>query len=121
MSKRLVDGAINLFYFSGHGAEYDGVHYLLPLEMMDIEPASFADEAVSLNRVMASFNKGARDTINIMLLDCCRENKDDETFKGLPKGATWSGTGKGRMSKTFETPQDSQFFIGLACDPGSAA
>ena len=38
VSNRLADGAINLCYFSGHGAEHDGVNYLLPLGMADIDP-----------------------------------------------------------------------------------
>ena len=80
---RLVDGAINLFYFSGHGAENDGTNYLLPLNMTDSDPGSFADEAVSLNRVMKLFSKGSRRTINILLLDRCRENEDEQAFRGL--------------------------------------
>ena len=38
VSKRPVDGAINLFYFSGHGAEYDGAHYLLPVIQTIVVP-----------------------------------------------------------------------------------
>eukprot|EP00937_MAST-01D_sp_MAST-1D-sp2_P002440 g2440.t1 len=82
------------------------------------DPEDYDDDAVSLNRVMKELNRGARNTINILLLDCCRENELDDTFKGTKSAA---GASKGGLGKGFGTPQDSQFFIGLACDPGAVA
>ena len=73
-------GSIVLFYFSGHGAEHDGVTYLLPLGMDSHADDDLEDEAVSLNYVLKVLNNQT-DTVNLLLLDCCRANDLDPTFK----------------------------------------
>jgi uncharacterized caspase-like protein len=127
--RRLCDsvirtGSIVLFYFSGHGAEHEGITYLLPLGMASYEKDDLEGEAVSLNYVLKALNAAAQDTVNLLFLDCCRANDLDPTFKGTKAAGGTDMTAKGGpgSAETFDRAKtDSQYLIGLACDPGTVA
>eukprot|EP01048_Picozoa_sp_COSAG05_P025536 COSAG05_NODE_6540_length_940_cov_1.834721_1_plen_274_part_10 len=88
--------------------------------MDSYSPDYYADEAVSLNSVLKNFNLGAPDTVNLVFLDCCRDNELDTTFK-VTKAAS-GGRGKSTITgKGIRAPAKTQFLIGLACDPGTVA
>ncbi len=62
---------IGLFYYSGHGFQYNKVNYLVPLEV-DIEhEVEIEDEALKADYVL-SFMKSKNEAINIVILDACR-------------------------------------------------
>jgi tetratricopeptide (TPR) repeat protein len=61
-----------LVYFSGHGLEVGGVNYVLPVDAHVTSDRDVADEAISLDRLVAGVS-GAR-KIKIVILDACREN-----------------------------------------------
>lgn len=75
-------GGVGLFYFSGHGGEFEGRNYLIPRgarigHVRDIKQQGVAAQRV-LNRME---DAGAR--VSIVFLDCCRND--------LTKAATDSG------------------------------
>jgi hypothetical protein len=124
----IKDGSLVVFFFSGHGAEHEGVNYLLPLGMEESTSAEdYEDHAVPLDSILKKLRKGTNaecNIVNVILLDCCRENSINETFKNT-KGLGDEGT-KG-FGKSLEenglrsTSSNAEFLIGLACDPGTAA
>jgi len=59
-------------YFAGHGIELDGVNYLIPVDARLKSDRDVQDEAVSLDRVVASV-EGAR-KLKLVILDACRNN-----------------------------------------------
>ncbi|MCK5536381.1 MAG: caspase family protein [Thiomargarita sp.] len=65
------DTDIGLFYYSGHGFQYNEVNYLVPLEV-DIEhEIDIEDEALKAD-YMLRFMKYESKAINIVILDACR-------------------------------------------------
>jgi hypothetical protein len=83
------------------------------------------DLAVSLDdRLIAKLNGQAvrhPDTLNIMMLDCCREDQSNQTWRSRGSG---SGSDSVRGLSWAEHrggpsgPGSSQFFIGYGCAPG---
>jgi uncharacterized caspase-like protein len=61
-----------LIYFSGHGVEVEGKNYIVPTDAHLTTDRNVPDEAVSLDRLMASVG-GAR-KLKIVILDACRES-----------------------------------------------
>ena len=118
--ERIRPGSLVLLYFSGHGAEHEGVTYLLPRGMESFDPDDYENEAVSLNAVLKLLNSRAEGTLNLLFLDCCRANELDTTFKGT-KGAAAAAPSKGAIGKDVRAKKDAQYLIGLACDPGTVA
>jgi uncharacterized caspase-like protein len=105
-------------YFSGHGEESHGRTYLLPT---DFGSGSLRDHAVSLNDVMQQLNRQNVNLFNIDVLDCCRANQADDTFKGdeLSRGADEEALMKGISS--VRLPTSGQFFVAFSSDPGAVA
>ena len=78
----LSRGDIVFLHFSGHGEESAGSTYLLP---SDFGHGSLRDDAVNLNHIMTDFNQLDLDLTAIIVLDCCRANKE-ATWKGVECG-----------------------------------
>ncbi len=102
------DGAIGLFYYSGHGFQAGGVNYLAPLkaDLQDEVDAEF--EALSVDWVLARLEK-AHKGVNVVILDACRNT-------ALTRGMGDAGQG---LALLRATPSGS--FISFATAPGSTA
>jgi uncharacterized caspase-like protein len=69
---RSADAEVRLVYFAGHGAQYDGKNYLIPVDATlqhDKELTTKAANATELAAKLAQNKSG----VNIMILDACRE------------------------------------------------
>eukprot|EP01046_Picozoa_sp_COSAG06_P036659 COSAG06_NODE_4064_length_4611_cov_23.753324_4_plen_429_part_00 len=125
--KRIQDGSIVMFFFSGHGAEHNGTNYLIPLGMDTSDPDDYGDQAVSLDNVMGQLNLRSGGTINLVFLDCCRANDLNSTFKQTKGGRKKQGMGAMKIAPLRggangeRAHSDTQFMIGMACDPGTVA
>jgi hypothetical protein len=107
--KKLHKNAVGLFYFSGHGAQYAGENYLIPLN--SIHKTSAAEhlryKAVPAGYVLGTM-QAADNSLNIVILDACRDNP----FKGFSKSL---GQGLTRMKGAEGS------LIAYATAPGTAA
>ena len=61
-----------VFFFAGHGAEYDGKQYLLPQDWDD-EPRALEDEAMCLQQTLEQIEE-KKPLVTLAFLDCCREH-----------------------------------------------
>jgi tetratricopeptide (TPR) repeat protein len=59
-------------YYAGHGLEVAGTNYLIPVDAELASDRDVTDEAISLDRVMATV-EGAR-KMRLIILDACRNN-----------------------------------------------
>lgn len=69
---RSTDAEVRLVYFAGHGAQFDGKNYLIPVDATlqhDRELMTKAANATELAAKLAQNKSG----VNIMILDACRE------------------------------------------------
>ena len=77
-------GGVGLFYFSGHGVQHDGANYLIPIGAMG--SLSVAEqlpyETVDAGYLLAAM-KAAKNELNIVILDACRNNPFKSLFKGV--------------------------------------
>jgi hypothetical protein len=124
LREAMEDGSLVSFFFSGHGVEHEGVNYLLPLGMESTRVEDHEDQAVYLDLIINKFRKGTAvdcNIVNVMLLDCCRENADTKTFKSTNGGDNASGFGKSITKSLRSTSTNAEFLVGLACDPGTQA
>jgi len=96
-----------LFFYAGHGVQFEGVNYLIPVDadiQMDYELRS---KAVSMEMV-ASALEDAKSEFNLILLDACRDNPFSSS-RGGSRGLVVMGGG---------TPESMVVF---ATSPGSVA
>lgn len=106
-------GDVVLLYFSGHGVEYEGVPFIVPIGTEAKSASDYEQEAVSLNWIIKTLNSVSGKTTNIIVLDACRINEADNTFKG--------GDESGLSMKGFRAPSGAEYCIALSSDPGTAS
>jgi hypothetical protein len=69
------------FYYSGHGAQLDGIDYLIPVDAhKKSDKSSLKAESVPIHCFLDEFEKYP-DHINIVILDACRNNPFNDTAK----------------------------------------
>ncbi len=67
------EGHVALFYFAGHGVQVNGRNYLIPIGADATNEAEAEDECVNVDLALAQM-KRARQGLNIVILDACRNN-----------------------------------------------
>jgi len=83
--QRLKRGGVGLFYYAGHGAQVNGINYLIPVGARINKESDVKYQAVDANRIldeMANANNG----LNIVLLDACRDNPFAKSFRSASRG-----------------------------------
>jgi hypothetical protein len=105
--EKLNRGDVGLFYFSGHAVQYRGKNYLLPIN----EDLKHSDEipssALDVDFVLAKMET-AKNDLNIVILDSCRNNPLGSETRNLDRGLTTISAAKGT-------------FIAFATSPGNVA
>ncbi|KAG2484078.1 hypothetical protein HYH03_017097 [Edaphochlamys debaryana] len=121
--QRLIGGMGNndvvLVFFSGHGAERGGTNILCTVD----------GDTININSdILEPINHRANNAIVVLLLDCCRFNESDPTFK--TRSAAGQQVLVQQMAERMQRAADShtrtfkgknQFLIGYGCDPGSVS
>ena len=107
---KMNNADVCLFFFSGHGAEYEGENYLFPKDANPIRPADLKYETFPLNRLLENMDLSNVKT-KIILLDACRSNPFMRSWK-----KEWSA-----QEGLAETVIPSGTFIGYAASPGKTA
>ena len=83
---RLRKSDAALFYFSGHGVQFEGGNYLLPIGAEIEIPGHISYEALSENEVLAEMEGGTKDRVNLVIVDACRNNLVTRGFRSASKG-----------------------------------
>ncbi len=78
-------GGIGLFYYAGHGMQVGGENYLIPIGAEITREAHVGVEGVNVNHVLARM-EGARNPMNIVILDACRNNPFARSFRSNASG-----------------------------------
>ena len=76
---------VGLFYYAGHGMQFDGENYLLPI---DIDPSTEEDvryDAVPVGKLLGQM-KDAGNGMNVVILDACRNNPFARSFRSSSRG-----------------------------------
>jgi|GEM_PF-2541025 len=86
-NRLLQTQTVGLFYFSGHGANVAGTNYLLPIDNKKIRRAKHLRYyAIDAHKILQTMEKGRNNSINIMILDACRNDPFPNINKSLNRG-----------------------------------
>ncbi len=77
--------AVGLFYYAGHGVQLNGRNYLIPTTASIEREADVEIEAVSADWVIEQM-RYARNRLNIMILDACRNNPFTRGMRSADRG-----------------------------------
>lgn len=103
----IARGGVGLFYYAGHGMQVHGRNFLIPVNA-DIErEEEIEDQAVDANLVLAKMDV-ARNSVNILILDACRNNPFQRSFRSTARGLAQMDAPSGTL-------------ISFATAPGSVA
>ena len=78
-------GAVGLFYYAGHGAQLNGRNYLIPTAAHIDREGDMDIEAVSADWVIEQM-RYARNRLNIVILDACRNNPFARGMRSIDRG-----------------------------------
>jgi hypothetical protein len=98
---------VSLFYFSGHGGEYEGKNFLITRGASIASTADLSDEALSAQRVLNGMEESGAQ-VNLAFLDCCREDlgKNIGGAEMAPLRAKGSFIGFATRSGDFADPDE---------------
>lgn len=113
-----ADGAETaLFFFAGHGLQFDGVNYLVPKDAQLRSESRVKQETVALQDIISAIEKRA--AITLVFLDACRDNPLAEELLRSTKGASRSAAvPRGLAPMTIRNPDTLLVF---AAAPGKTA
>jgi len=73
-------GAVGLFYFSGHGFQYQNANYLVPVRAAMPSDIDIESEVLETDYVLRHLEKANRQGVNIVILDACRDSIPSDFF-----------------------------------------
>lgn len=83
--RQLYQGGVGLFYYAGHGVQVDGENYLIPVNAPIESESDVRYKAVNIGQVLGKMGE-ARNGLNIVILDACRDNPFAKGFRSASRG-----------------------------------
>lgn len=83
--RKLSEDVVGLFYFAGHGMQVRGVNYLIPIGAQVGSEEEIEVEALDVNYVLSRMAT-AKNRFNIVILDACRNNPFERSFRSSSAG-----------------------------------
>ena len=105
--RKLSEDVAGLFYFSGHGMQVRGANYLIPIRASVTSEEEIEVEALDVNYILARMAI-AKNRFNIVILDACRNNPFERSFRSAAGGLAAISAPRGTL-------------IAYATAPGSVA
>jgi WD40 repeat protein len=92
---RLKLGGVGVFYYAGHGVQYNGQNYLLPVDSDIQDETELQTRGYDVSEILNKMD-AAKNRLNIIILDACRNNPLTRTTRSVQRGGLASmqqGTG----------------------------
>ncbi|NLI83644.1 MAG: SUMF1/EgtB/PvdO family nonheme iron enzyme [Deltaproteobacteria bacterium] len=105
--EQIQKGGVGLFYFAGHGIQAGGRNFLIPVGARIEHEKQVEYEGVDAGSVLAEMEY-ARNRLNIVILDACRDNPFARSFRSSALGLASVNAPSGTL-------------IAYATSPGSVA
>jgi uncharacterized caspase-like protein len=71
-----------VFYFSGHGVQFGGSNYLIPIDITADSEAQVADDAIPLQRILDDLTE-QKARFSLAIIDACRSNPFKEAGRAI--------------------------------------
>ncbi len=75
LRKKLDESGTLIIFYAGHGAEIDGINYLIPADAKPQNKYEFEDHCIDLDYIFRRIDKP--DIAKILIIDACRDNPLD--------------------------------------------
>jgi uncharacterized caspase-like protein len=85
LGDRLKKGGVGLFFYAGHGVQISGKNFLLPIGAKIERDTDVKYRAVDADMVLDEMGN-ADNTMNIVILDACRDNPFGKSFRTASRG-----------------------------------
>ena len=105
--RRLAEGGVGAFYYAGHGLQVRGRNYLVPVDADIEDEASTRVAAVDVELLLEQMAE-AKNRVNIVVLDACRNNPFERRMRGASRGLAAVDAARGTL-------------VAYATAPGSVA
>jgi hypothetical protein len=105
--RRLANGGVGFFYYAGHGLQVRGRNYLVPVDAEIASEAATRIAAVDVDLLLEQMAE-AKNRVNVVILDACRNNPFERRLRGASRGLTAIDAARGTL-------------IAYATAPGSVA
>ena len=83
--EKIRNGGVGLFYYAGHGIQVRGSNYLIPVDATITSEEEVEYESVNAGQLLSQM-AAARNRLNIVILDACRNNPFARSFRSAEKG-----------------------------------
>jgi hypothetical protein len=83
--EKIRQGGVGLFYYAGHGVQVEGRNYLIPVDANIGHEQEVEYESVDVGFLLAQM-ENAKNTLNIVILDACRNNPFVRSFRTAKSG-----------------------------------
>lgn len=103
------DKTVGLFYYAGHGVQFDDENYLVPVDASVQYEDDIPRYCFPIQRMVLTNMERANTRMNIVILDACRNNP----FPAVNRSVSGSGLGEMQRGKGS--------FVAYATAPGSVA
>jgi len=101
------DNTVGLFYYSGHGLQYEGQNYIIPIDAQVTVPEDVRYTCYPADKLMAKMEFAAT-RLNIVIMDACRSNPFPVAARSSSPGLAQPRAAKGS-------------YVAFATAPGSTA
>lgn len=98
---------VGLVYYSGHGAQADGVNYFVPVDAKFDNPDDIKYDNIPVEDLIKELNR-ANNGLNIIIMDACRNNPFAKSVGGGQDGLAKMSAPKGSI-------------VAFATDPGNTS
>ena len=102
---RLRAGGVGLFYYAGHGVQAQGSNYLIPLQANISREIQLKRKAIDAGLVLDAMG-AANNGLNIVILDACRDNPYENSFRNTTRGLARMDSPKGSLIAYATAPGD---------------
>jgi uncharacterized caspase-like protein len=105
--RRIAAGGVGLVYYAGHGLQVRGRNYLVPVDARIADEAGTRVAAVDVDLLLEQMST-ARNRVNVLILDACRNNPFERRLRGTSTGLAPVDAARGTL-------------VAYATAPGSVA
>ena len=101
--KGLDDNSVGLFYFAGHGMQAYNLqsdsdsNFLLPVNFAMSDEKQLPFDTLDVNRVVSAMSGSRSGGANIIILDACRDNPYERSFRTSSRGLTQMAGAEGLL------------------------
>ena len=94
--RRLAEGGVGAFYYAGHGLQVRGRNYLVPVDAEIDSEAATRIAAVDVELLLEQMAE-AKNRVNIVILDACRNNPFERRLRGASRGLAAVDAARGTL------------------------